>query len=891
MNSILRIDLLGGLRVYPKGRPDLAITRFSTVKTASLLAYLASYPRQIHPREELADRFWPGVELEAGRSSLRAALSSLRRHLEPPGTPAGTLLISDRLSVRLNPLAFETDVTAFETALRHGDTSAALDLYRGELLPGLYDEWVLQERERLVALYEEVEHNDTRPGRSTVTEPLPPGSRVSVSNIPLVFTRCFGRQSDIAEIVRLIEGEDGPRRRLVTLSGAGGIGKTRLAIEIARTLSDSRAVYFVALADLRDASAIADRVAQFLGPLSSSDSFQPADPLEKVVAHLSSLACPLLVLDNLEHLVEKGGAAFVLTLLSRVPMLSVLATSRRRLLLADEREWLVTPLSLPPEPLAERWKTTSDLAPDIVMGSASAQLFLDRAQAARPDFQVTVRNAAAVATLCRRLDGLPLALELVAARSQSLTPSQMLQGLDQKIDGNISLVATHRREREERHRSLQAAIAWSVDLLPPPLAQFWRALSVFRGGFTLIAASVVMEEPYSLEYLTQLRERSLLQSEDAGNELRFRMLETLREFAGERLLPEERDHLSGNAARHFTGWIEEAVADTKRVQTTSWLGEVDRDLENLRAALSWCAAKRQIALGAQLSGALWNYWQPRGLLREGREWLAQFLCLFESVSPSDETPDVSELHLGRTLRAAGTLALRQSDFAAAETYFKRALTLWRQAGNEKRIADSLNNLGGLASRKGDYVTAHSFLSQGLAVLRAQGDTKGIASALNNLGTVTHFLGRSEEALVLYRECAILKREMGEYSSLITALNNAAQVALHLGNDVSAKQLTKEALSLVQEIHDLPVIADLLETLVQITVHTQEWEMAACLIGSASHLREQLGAPLTAADQMTFDQQIAAVQKALPGRDYEAAVNRGQRMPLEAILSLVAASEG
>jgi DNA-binding SARP family transcriptional activator len=470
MDRPYRVELFGALRVRYAGR---VVERFPTQKAAALLAHLALYPHRRHAREALIDWLWPDSELAAGLHSLRQALSSLRHQLEPPGTPAGALLRTDRLFVQINPDLLITDVAEFETALqatgRERDPAAraenlgrAAELYRGELLPGFYEEWALAERERLAQSYqgalrrlaeasetagdceraleaalraaqadpEDEEAQDElvhlravaagrpEPARPPVRDPgsapvaASPQAFLSPAPprlIPLQLTRFFGRQE---EVERLSEMLLSPDVRLVTLTGPGGSGKSRLAVEAARQTAERSggAVWLVALADLRDSALLAGAIADTLG-LPRSPTGEPLDQVVAALSHHTGIAPALLVLDNLEQLLGAQGAdvgiaeSIVSTLLERVPGLSLLSTSRQTLNLAAEREIEVLPLASPSAPGC----------PERLLEFPSVQLFADRAQAVKPDLQVTPANAASVAALCERLEGIPLAIMLAAS--------------------------------------------------------------------------------------------------------------------------------------------------------------------------------------------------------------------------------------------------------------------------------------------------------------------------------------------------------------------------------------------------------------------------------------------------------------------------------------------
>jgi predicted ATPase len=366
------------------------------------------------------------------------------------------------------------------------------------------------------------------PGMSSLEFPPLNATPAFTSNLPLQFTRFFGRREEIERLTKMLSSGEGQRvgdersrpdaslnlhpSRLVTLTGPGGSGKTRLALEVAERCVAARrgAVWFVPLADLSDPRLIIDAIRDALHLTPSPE----AAPLEQVVAALSHQPT-LLVLDNFEHLVA-AGAPLIRTLRERVPTLQCLVTSRQRLEVEGEREFPVLPLPTP-----EEWNN-----PEQLSLYESVQLFVDRAQAVQPDFQVTNANAAAVAELCHRLEGIPLALELAAARIRLLTPAQMLAHLEHRLDFQTS----SRRDATARHRTLRAAVDWSYELLSSELQQFFAWLSVFRGGWTLQAAAAVCEESAALDYLSQLQACSLIVAEEISGESRFRMLETLREY-------------------------------------------------------------------------------------------------------------------------------------------------------------------------------------------------------------------------------------------------------------------------------------------------------------------------------------------------------------------------
>ncbi len=899
--------MLGGLRVFPTDNPDAVITRFATVKTASLLAYLACFPQRVHPREELIERFWPDSDLDAGRTSLRSALASLRRQLEPPGTPTGAVLVTDRQSVRLHPRSFTTDVAAFENAVAKGDYPAAHTLYRGELLPGFYDEWVLDERERLVAVHETLEEaegiapENAAPVRETVLLYAPE------PRLPLTLTRFFGREKELLRLQDFLAPDSVNYRRLVTLTGPGGIGKTRLSIEVARGLASAcgMAVFFVSLADLADPALLFGQIAQEIGVASEEEA------LAAIAKALSAFPMALLVLDNLEQLIEGGAASRVQMLLARVPGLSILVTSRRRLVVPGEREVPLEPL---PAPLPEE---EGDVA--RVAGYPSVSLFVDLAQAVRPDFQVTPRNAGTVAALCRALDGLPLALELVAARAHTLTPAQMLDGLDQRWE----LLSSRKRDKTERHRSLHTAISWSIALMPASLAAFWSRLSVFRGGCSPAAAAAITGEPYALEYLTQLRERSLVVTDEAAGEMRFRLLETLREFAAMQLEPEERETLSQRHAAFFRGRTEEALPHFQAAEAGRYLDRMEADKDNLRAALAWSREKgtpEALPIGLHIASDLWRYWEMRGYLTEGRGWLETLLA-----NPAGKGTQDLERTRVRALNGVGMLAARQGDYEAAWAWHTECLNLSRAIDWEAHVAVSLgnlglvaaaqwryddaralyeeslakqrllgdiysiglmlNNLGTLAYEQGDYAQARVYLEESLAVRRERGDTGGVASGLGNLGNLVYLMGDYPEARRLHEEGLVLLRDLGDKRGIAYALLNLGEMAAVNHDLPASRQYHAECLRLLEELGDRWALSFALDNVAGLAAGQKRWQQAAHLRGAAAALRTATGNSVPPPQREEYERAAAAVRTALGDLAFERAFAAGQELDRKAAVLL------
>jgi predicted ATPase/DNA-binding SARP family transcriptional activator len=821
MKAPWQIELLGGLRVT---QGDRVLTRFRTQKTGALLAYLAYYPQRTHPRDHLIELLWPEADPAAGSNSLSQALSSLRRQLEPAGVPPGTVLVTNRASVRLNPAAFTTDVAEFEAAL-HAAASAgrdaeravqlgrAVELYRGELLAGSYERWVLEQREwlaesyfqalgQLLALleqagdlpralecarrgvladplreearrdlmhlyatagqpdaalrqYHELERLlkqdlDAQPSPTTqalarqlsAAPPAQPAAQPTASEpsrrplasprLPAQLTRFFGREKEVARLQALLIEEE---RRLVTLTGPGGSGKSRLAIEVAGQLREpfGDAVWFVPLQDLADPQLIPDKVLDVLR-LPRSPQLLPLEQLVTFFSHRSAL----LLLDNFEHLVAKG-ASLVQALLERTERLTVLVTSRQRLGLPGEREFPVCPLPTPKDrDTVER-----------LMRSESIQLFVDRAQAVRLEFELTEANAASTAALCQKLEGLPLALELAAARAAVLTPAQMLTRLSQRFD----FLATHGRAADARHRSLRTALDWSHQLLSPELQRFFARLSIFRGGWTLAAAETVCEEPRALEHLSRLRESSLVDAAENEGEIRFRLLETLREYAAEQLPTAERALLAKRHAEYYMTLGEQVEPELQGPEMAAWLDRLEREHDNAWAALAWSQTEAgDLELGLRLAGALRAFWNLRGYWGEVRGWLVRALAHPKARARTRVR--------AKALYVAAVMAQRLGDYGAAHSLYGESLAIWREIGSRPDIAASLSHLAYLAHRQAQARVARSLYEESLMIWWDLGSKEGITACLEGLGRVAGTVGQSERAARLLGAAVALRDTPG-----------------------------------------------------------------------------------------------------------------------------------
>jgi predicted ATPase len=521
----------------------------------------------------------------------------------------------------------------------------------------------------------------------------PRGGPTARPALPLPVTSWIGRDRELREIVQRLASH-----RVTTLLGTGGVGKTRLALTAGPQLRSicPDGVWFVEFASLADGSLVPQTVASALGlPEEASRS-----PVEILTAALAGRQA-LLILDNCEHLIG-ACAQLVETLVQTCPQLRVLATSRERLNIAGESAFVVPPLGLPDE---------GERAVRHLERFEAVRLFLDRARLSDPDFRLTDENASAVVQLCRRLDGLPLAIELAAARVRLLSVEQIVA----RLNDRFRLLTGGGRTTIARQQTLRAALDWSHDLLSPPERTLLRRLSVFTGGFTLeaveaICAETGVERPQMLDFLAQLVDKSLVIVETATPFARYRLLETIWEYCRERAI--EAGEVAGLRERHrawFAGFAEEAELKGRGAEQVAWLDRLETEYDNLQAALSW---RDQDSTGdtvrLRLAAALWRFWEVRGRIREGRDWLEGILA---------ETGRESPAARARALNGAGNLARDLGDYARSAERHAEALGLRREIGDARGVAGSLNNLGVLAHDRGRYGSAETYLSDALTAWR------------------------------------------------------------------------------------------------------------------------------------------------------------------------------
>ena len=728
------------------------------------------------------------------------------------------------------------------------------------------------------------------------------------NNLPLQPTPLIGREKEVAEVCEQLSR---PEVRLLTLTGAGGTGKTRLGLQAAAELTDEfeEGVFFVSLAAISDPQLVVGAVAGTLGVKEAG-----GQPLLESLKYYLDEKYILLMVDNFEQVLE--AAPMVAELLSAAPNLNVLATSRIPLRLYGEHEYSVPPLALPDR---ERPPSVERLT-----HYEAVRLFVERAQAAKADFSVTNDNAPAVAEICYRLDGLPLAIELAAARIKVLSPQKMLD----RLGNRLKLLTGGARDLPERQRTLRSTIEWSYGLLEEDEKALFIRLSVFAGGRTLEAIEAVCDVEGDLpidvlDGLSSLVDKSLLkQEEGVGGELRFVMLETIHEFAREKLQEsEESEDTRRLHAEYFLALAEEAEPELLREgkEEAAWLERLEAELDNMRAALSWTVEREDPDLGLRFAGALGQFWLARGYDDEARRWLEEALAKPGHTSASRRA---------KALDALGSVALTQNDLDRAEAAATEGLELGDRAGIEgSRVASFRVLLGGVELVRGDLERAEDLSESSLALSREVGDRNGVATALIslahirlhqeeygkagklfeeslvvgreldktgaissnliNLGFVSLLEGDVERAETLNKEAVALNRERGHKDSLPYALDNLGWTALARGDPERAENRFEECLLLCKDLNNRISATLSLEGLACATGARGEYERSARLLGAAEALREGVGYEKGPADRALQDPYLLPVRAELD----EAAFAEGRTMTFEEAVEYALSTEG
>lgn len=928
--------------------PDACVTDVREFEAILRLA------RQAKERNVRAERFQAALDLYAGEllpghyeewilperarleQEYRAALLAQTTLREESGELERALALLLRASA-LDPWDEEAQERALRLYIATGQTRAARQHYHAweSRLRTEMGSRPSASMRRLIALTEHNAHTPTLTVSDSVALPSRTPAR-STPSLPVSLTRFFGREAELEQLTHwlcpvfsqptcdttaLPEASAGALpTRLVTITGAGGMGKTRLALEAAVRLRAAyrNALYWISLDDVVSEDGVLRTVLRTLNPGAA-----PED-LWGLLCDMLSGADALLVLDNFKP-DACGGSGLAARLLHNCPALRLLVTARQSLELEGEQELRIAPLPTPSE----------DAPANQQLDTPGMQLYLDRARAARPDFQITPRSAGTIAALCRGLEGIPLAIELAAAQAQALTPAQMLERLQDRFRLLVS-----------RRRTLFAVLQESYHQLTPEERRVFGAVSIFRGGWTLDAALVICgaadsdpkeatepdasgsAAPRCEEVLRTLQARSLVFTEECGDRMRYGMLETLREFAENVTDAAER---ALNSQRHAAFFTRLACDESGRLETAGAekaLAHLDREQENLRAALLTLLPPAPAAslpengkAGLLLAAALGRYWAVRGEFTEGRMLLSRAL---------ERAPQGTEAAQAEARRAAGNLAFHQGDYAAArlayeetlaycrdqedpacvatllnnlariahaqgryleaERLYTESLALSSQLGLRPHVARALNNLGQLAYDRDDLQEARRLFEQSLESKRELGDQAGIANTLNNLGLIYRDLNQTAAANLLLREALACYRHLRNPVLEATSQNNLDSVALHEGNQVDAERWLQESLQIRRRLGDRAGLAFSLEGFAELASSRDEFFRAAQLYAAAETLRGQLAMPRSQAAQREADRGQAAARAALGEESYRAACQLGSMRSLEQTLLFVLGTE-
>ncbi|MGE5265198.1 MAG: AfsR/SARP family transcriptional regulator [Acidobacteriota bacterium] len=948
----LRVYLLGSFRV----ERDAQTIHFPTRKVESLLAYLVLHPEP-HAREKLAALLWGDSPDEQARHSLRTALAAIRKEL------GDDILIADRETVQLNP-DVPIWVDAREIADLHIDTlQSKIENYH-DLLPDFYDDWILPERERLRAIYldgllrvtphhraqseyaqavecaqrvlatdatneKAYQHlifclaamgdriaalkqfdecakklgdelgvepsKETIALRDQIEQALTGGrSREALfTNVPVPLTSFIGREKELAELRDLIG-----KTRLLTLTGAGGAGKTRLAIQIATELVNANCfkhgVWWVELAALSDPAFVPQTVASVFNLCESART-----PILGTLKSYLRAKQALLVLDNCEHLIV-ACAQLVEELLSVCPQLKILVTSREVLDITGEVMWRVPSLGLP---------RIAGLPAAQLLQCDAVQLFVQRAQAVIPGWRPN-GDLASVERICVRLDGIPLAIELAAARVKTLELEQIAEHLGSRFD----FLTTGSRTALPRHRTLRGTMDWSYDLLAEDEGSMLRQLAVFAGGWTLDAAEqVCVVQGSALDVLTRLVDKSLVVVEGRGGQKRYRLLETVREYAFEKLLRAESDEWVSARDSHLKYFLK--LAEQSYLKTLYgdrvWMDCLEVEHENMRKALEH-AVNRNVELAVQLTNPLEFFWIDRGHLKEGQGWAMRLVGLTEAGGMTSSRARLLQVtahltnrmgdsrsarslieeslriaratddkyQLAFSLYFSSLIAGQTGDPAKRQSSANESLALFRELDIKWGIGLALWQMAGQAMRHGDYDLARTFFEQSLENARKENAQRMIGMALNSLGELARLQGDYTRAGAMYSEAAQLDREMGNRWGYAMAIMNLVPVALHEHDLNRAKALAAESLAINRELEFTRNLLGDLANLAGLATMLGKHEQAARLLGATEASFEALGRIMDTADQKEYDQYLSMVREHFDEKTFKAAWMEGRAMTLD-----------
>jgi predicted ATPase/DNA-binding SARP family transcriptional activator len=932
---MLEVRLLGKFELKNDGKSIAMTSR----PAQSLFAYLILQAGTAHRREKLAGMLWPDSLEEKARENLRHALWRVRKAL--PQNPNAEYLLADDSSITFNASAeylFDADALEKLSESASADESiSVLSAYRGELLPGFYDEWVTLEREHLSSIFEHkmarllsllqdekrwldildwgerwiklgqrpepayralmnahaakgdmsrvaatyercvkslkefgVEpseqtkelYENLKLGKETPKSILVtkvPVVKEGSSNIPIPLTSFIGREKELKDIARLLTAS-----RLLTMIGPGGVGKTRLAIQTARDSIKKfkDGVCWVELVSLQDGALIPQEIAQALDTREVPN--QPM--METLKTHLKSKGL-LLVLDNCEHLIE-ACAQTVEGLLGACPKLKILATSRERLDLFNETTWNVPSLPLP--------EMQGSLSLKQLRAFASIELFVERAENVKSDFVFTEQNASSVTQICNHLDGIPLAIELASARIKVLS----VEEIESRLNDRFSLLTSGSRTALPRQQTLRATIDWSFDLLTEPERILFRRLAVFAGGFTLQAAEAVcgydeLKRNEILDLVGRLVDKSLvIVDELAHGQTHYRLLETIREYAFEKLTESgEAATIRNQHLEFFMRWAE-AAPGAFGAETVKYYEQIDQELDNMRSAMEWAIETRQALIAFRLAGALFYFWYNRSLQSE---WFDRFRRVLSLPEGLERTPERA-----KALNSISFFYWAGMTTVNPHREIEEALSIGRELGSNPIIAQSLMNLGRTETVNGNYPKARSLLEESLGIWQKSGHEHKMEMVLtkNFLGDVAWHQGDLKKAASLYEECVIAFKEIRDQNFLAYAVRRLGQLASRQDEFEKATLLCGESLSLNQGLRDERGVIASLSAFAGIATARGNFVFAARLFGAIESFISTLGIRLLQIDEMEYDRNVAALREKLDRVTLEKAWAKGKVMTID-----------
>jgi predicted ATPase/class 3 adenylate cyclase len=877
--TFLFTDIEGSTRL----ELDLGTARYAAVRERHRELLRAAFAA--HGGEERStegDSFF--VLFDSARSAIRAAIDGQRALAAEPWPDGVTVKV--RMGVHSGEALLEFgDVAGYDVnrAARIAGTAWGGQIVVSDAVRALADG--AGEAFRLRGLGEHRLKDLLAPERLSqvvapgLPEEFPPLRSLDTrpNNLPTQLTSFVGRHDELEEALRLLRGT-----RLLTLTGPGGIGKTRLSLQIAAAAADDfpDGVWFVPLEPVRERELVAPTIARVIGVTDKANR-----PVLDGIAEALGSGRVLFVLDNFEQAID--AAPIIPEMLARSAGLRILVSSRTALRVSGEQEFPVPGLPTPPDPSRipelERLNLPAELRTvraSTLEGFESAQLFVARARSVRPGFELTDANAPAVARITARLHGMPLAIELAAARIKLLSPEQIVD----RLEGHLALLTSGSRDLPERQQTLRGAIAWSYDLLDPGTRRLLNRLAVFVGGCELELADRVCGPASELgvdvlDGVGTLIDQSLLRVSEADDAQRYLMFDAIREYASEMLTTSgECDDIEERRSRAFLDLAEEAAPQLRGADQRRWLDRLEREHDNLRATLMWATSRPEPDLAVRVAFALWRFWQQRGYLNEARTRLDEMRA---------QDWDLSPVLRARLAEARGGVAYWQADQATAEACYTEALALWREIGDQPEIANALYNrayadaawiMGG---QSGDASAAREMLREALQIYRDLGDVEGEGNILWAMGSFNFFANEMVEAESVYREALALHRAGNNRTMEAWSLHMLALALVSQKRPAEAKAAAGEALAFFKEAGDVAGITLVLDDLSGVAIFDDDLPRAGRMWGAARHLQEMTGADIAAFNETGFGSLgYPTARQVLSPEDLERYAAEGAAMSLD-----------